>query len=399
MDDAGVGQGYRRGMKDRLRGVLGPAWSVPLLVVLFAQWELWLGGQTNQVGPRGVDALTAATAALLLVRRRQAPLLVQLSVVAILVAPWVVWGAPESAASLAAGLVATYAVGRWESRPLAYLGVPVAMGWVWAQLALDPLQPSVAAGWGWALWGAAGWGAGAWARQQAELGARRSAAEQARSRAELAEQRLRIARDLHDVLANKLGVMVVHSEAAEELLASNPERAAEAMRRVQDTGRDALREVRQLLGPLRQPPVGDVAQLLAEMRTAGLPVDYRLIGEQSEAHHLAPVIYRLLQEALTNVVRHAGLVPTCATVRVGRDAVTVEVTDRGSTPEPSAGPVRAGNGIEGMRERVQALGGTLTIGHTPEGGFTLRAVLPLQGNSASTAERFRGARAAHGARP
>ena len=97
----------------------------------------------------------------------------------------------------------------------------------------------------------------------------RDAEQHTRSRAELAEQRLRIARDLHDVLANSLGVMVVHSEAAEELLVHNPERAAEAMRRVQDTGREALREVRQLFEPLRQLPVGDVGQLFALMRTAG----------------------------------------------------------------------------------------------------------------------------------
>lgn len=129
-------------------------------------------------------------------------------------------------------------------------------------MTIDPLQPSVAAGWGSALWDVAGWGAGAWARQQAELGSRREAEQHTRSRAELAEQRLRIARDLHDVLANKLGVMVVHSEAAEELLVHNPERAAGAMRRVQDTGREALREVRQLFEPLRQPPVADVGSSL-----------------------------------------------------------------------------------------------------------------------------------------
>lgn len=115
--------------------------------------------------------------------------------------------------------------------------------------------------------------------------------------------------------------MVVHSEVAEELLVHNPERAAEAMRRVQDTGREALREVRQLFEPLRQPPVGDVGQLIALMRTAGPPVDYTLVGEPWAVHKFAPVIYRLLQEGLANVVRHAGLVPTQAVVCVGADAV------------------------------------------------------------------------------
>ena len=373
-------------MNARLRSLLRPEWSAPLLLVLFAQWELWLGGQTNQVGPRWVDALTSVTAGVLLIWRRRAPLLVQVAVVAVVVPPWIVWGAPESAASFVTGLVATYAVGRWERRPLAYLGVPVALGWAWAQLALDPLQASVATAWGWALWGVAGWAAGAWARQQAELGRRRDAEQQARSRADLAEQQLRIARDLHDVLANKLGVMVVHSEAAEELLDSNPERAAEAMRRVQQTGRDALREVRQLLDPLRQPPVGDIDQLVAQMRRAGLPLAYTLIGERSEMDDLTPVLYRLLQEALTNVVRHAGLVATRAVVRIGADAVTVEVIDDGRADEQGLNPVIEGNGIPGMRERVRAQGGDLTLGHTPEGGFALRAVLPLHAEHGAAPE-------------
>jgi signal transduction histidine kinase len=386
-------------MNEWLRGLLRPTWSAPLLLILFAQWELWLGGQTNQVGPRWVDTVTSATAALLLIWRRQAPLLVQMAVVAVVVAPWIVWGAPESAASFVTGLVATYAVGRWAMRPMAYLGVPVAVGWVWAQLSLDPLQASAVAGWGWVLWAVAGWGAGAWVRQQAELGSRRDAEQQARSRAELAEQRLRIARDLHDVLANKLGVMVVHSEAAEELLVVNPERAAEAMRRVQDTGRDALREVRLLLGPLRQQPAGDVEHLIAQMRTAGLPVDYKLVGEPSAVHDLGHVIYRLLQEALTNVVRHAGLVTTSAVVRVGLDAVTVEVMDEGPTDGHRSTGVTEGNGLLGMRERVQSLGGSLTLGHTAEGGFALRAVLPLHDDCGATPELVRGAAAGRGSRP
>lgn len=385
-------------MNARLRSLLGAAWSAPLLLVLFAQWELWLGGQTHQVGPRWVDALTSAAAGTLLIWRRRAPLLVQVAVVAVVVPPWVVWGAPESAASVATGLVATYAVGRWETRPLAYLGVPVTIGWAWAQLALDPLQASVASAWGWALWGVAGWAAGAWARQQAELGSRRDAEQQAWSRAELAEQRLRIARDLHDVLANKLGVMVVHSEAAEELLVSNPERAAEAMRRVQHTGRDALREVRQLLEPLRQPPVSDVEQLVAQMRAAGLPLDYTHVGEHAGVHDLRPVLYRLLQEALTNVVRHAGLVTTRAVVRVEADTVTVEVLDDGRTGEHGTTSFIEGNGISGMRERVQALGGSLTLGPTPKGGFALRAVLPLHGDVGATPEPVGRADVARGLR-
>lgn len=394
-------------MERRLRGMFGPTWTAPLFLLLFSQWEVWLGGQTHPTGPGWATSASAALSALLLVVRRRSPLLVQGGVVVFMVLPWLVWGAPQNAAAFLIGMTATYAVGRWGRRPTAYWGVPVAVGWTLLQLALDPMQANVAAGWGWSLWGVAAWASGAWVRQHAELDGRRDTAREAESRAELAEQRLRIARDLHDVLANSLGVMVVHAEAAEELLSVNPGRAAEAMRRVQTTGREALTEVRDLLGPLRaanseldasepgtprrerrtrlseqprQPGLENVDSLVDRMRQAGLPLAYDRVGDRPVPADVAEVVYRLLQEALTNVVRHAGLVPTHARVSTGPEAITVDVVDDGS---PTRAAVRepatvGGNGIVGMRERLHAFGGTLEICARPEGGLHVSSVIPLQ---------------------
>jgi signal transduction histidine kinase len=300
-------------------------------------------------------------------------------------------------------MAATYSVGRWGRRPAAFLGIPVVVGWAFCQLALDPLQSSLSAGWGWALWGVGAWLAGAWVRQRAELANHQATERETAARAQLAEQRLDIARDLHDVLANSLGVIVVHAEAAEALLATDAQRATEAMRRVQSTGREALREVRGVLGSLREkvdeeqpalverghpehqdatpttPNLDDVGSLVLRMQHAGLPLVLRREGDDPVPAAVSRATYRLFQEALSNVVRHAGLVPTEACIRVGHDTVTVEVTN---APSPQQDQDRSadqppGNGLRGMEERLHAVGGTLDLSRPSEGGFRVRAFIPL----------------------
>jgi signal transduction histidine kinase len=314
-----------------------------------------------------------------------------------------VWGAPQNGALFLVGVVSTYSVGRWARRPYAVLGIPVVVGWALCQLALDPLQSSLSTSWGWALWGVGAWLAGAWVRQRVELNGRQATEREASARAQLAEQRLDIARDLHDVLANSLGVIVVHAEAAEALLVSEPQRAAEAIRRVQSTGREALREVRGVLGSLREdadeedlslvasgppgqqqgvaltrPDLDDVDSLVGRMQQAGLPVVCRRESDDQVPLAVSRVVYRLLQEALSNVIRHAGLVPTLARIRADNDTVTVEVTN---APSPGDGYRRTdltfGHGLRGMEERLQALGGRLDASLSSEGGFQVRAVVPL----------------------
>jgi signal transduction histidine kinase len=401
------------------RNVVGSVWTLPVLVLGFSQWEVWVTGPTHLVGPRWAAAASMAAGSVLLAGRRRAPLTAQVAAAGVTGLPWLVWGSSQIGSSFFIGVVSTYAVGRWGSRPAAYLGIPVAAGWALLQIARDPLQAGVAAGWGGALYAVVSWTAGAWVRQNHELTVRRDAERVVGARAELAEQRLQIARDLHDVLANSIGVMVVHAEAAEEVLADDPDRAAQAMRRVQTSGRDALREVRALLGTLRarsnreeptptpqppvcvgppakvgQPAVYDVDPLVERMRAVGLPLRVTRRETRALPPAVAEVVFRVLQESLTNTLRHAGLVNTHVQLAVCADSVTVEVSDEGA-PVPSLGSSGGGNGLAGMQERVSRLGGALRAGPAPGGGFTVRADMPLDPGAAGGLD---GGRAPAGAR-
>lgn len=375
------------------------------MLFLFSQWEVWVGGPTNLVGPRWAAALSTATASFVLVGRRRHALPSQLVAGALVCAPWAVWGASEMGSTFAVGVMATYAVGRWAGRPLALLGVPAGASWALFQIAADPLQGGLGSGWPWALYAPVAWAAGAWQRQSRELEGRRDAAVASLHRAQLAEQRLGIARDLHDVLANSLGVMVVHAEAAEEVLAVDPQRAAAAMRRVQSTGRDALHQVRAVLQPLRAgladpvvedrprwsgeepsaaakgPGLSDLDAMVNRMRSAGLPVAVSRSDTRAVPDEVSCAVFRVVQEALTNVIRHAGLVESTVSLGVAEEALTVEVSNVGDTPGASwqqTPPASTeGNGLAGIRERVQRLGGTTLIGPRAGGGFVVCARVPL----------------------
>ena len=201
------------------------------------------------------------------------------------------------------------------------------------------------------------------------------------------QERSRIAREIHDIVSHGLGVMVVVADGAAATAASDPDRAAVAMRRVRDTGREALGDMRRMLAVLRgedevphvpQPGEQDLAELVAEARGTGLPV--RL--EVPDALHLPAgiglTVYRIVQEGLANARRHAGTVSSVE-VRVRREpaGVVVEVLDDGGgLPTASAVPAVPGHGLRGMHERVASHGGTLEAEPRDGGGFRLRAVLP-----------------------
>jgi signal transduction histidine kinase len=221
-------------------------------------------------------------------------------------------------------------------------------------------------------------------------------AELERARAELArravtEERLRLARELHDVVAHSISVIAVQSGVGAHVAHTQPEEAAKALAAIEATSRAALTELRRLLGVLRQegepqgslapvPGLADLDALLAEVAKAGLAVKLQVEGTPSQLPAGVDLsAYRIVQEALTNVVKHAG--PARAQVVVGyRDhEVTVEVSDdgRGVTAPTGDGPARVGHGLIGMRERVQAFGGDLQVGPRPGGGFRVAARLPL----------------------
>jgi signal transduction histidine kinase len=228
-------------------------------------------------------------------------------------------------------------------------------------------------------------------RRTAELTERAERAERAReteARAAAAEERARIAREMHDVVAHSLSVMVVQAEAAEAMLDADPERARRPLAAVQDTGRAALTELRRMLGVLRemadegpalapQPGLSGLDDLARQVRDAGLPVTVRVEGEPRP---LSPGLdlsaYRILQEGLTNALKHAGPATAEVVVRYGPRDLELEVRDDGRGG--GSGANGGGHGLTGMRERVALYGGELSAGPRPGGGFALAARLPLE---------------------
>ena len=226
--------------------------------------------------------------------------------------------------------------------------------------------------------------------QVAALAERARAAEadrEERDRRAAAEERARIARELHDVVAHSLSVMVRQAEAGRYVADRDPAAAGRVLATVAETGREALTDMRALLGVLRadsgtgenapQPTLDDLPDLVERVRASGQPVRLRVEGEPrplDRAAHLAA--YRLVQEALTNVVKHAGPQADAEVVLTWTAAaLTIRVTDTGTSdgPRPADG---GGRGLLGMRERVQLVGGRLTAGPRRQGGFAVEAELP-----------------------
>jgi signal transduction histidine kinase len=220
------------------------------------------------------------------------------------------------------------------------------------------------------------------------------------TRIAVAEERGRIARELHDVVAHAVSVMVVQADGASYAIQSNPELAQRALQTISETGRGALGELRRLLDVLRsddahgeprvpQPDAHALADLADRMRAAGVPVTLETdeLGDLPAGVSLG--VYRIVQESLTNTLKHAGRGAT-ASVRVHRtgDLVEVLVSDDGAgrvpqlTPAGRTGlrdaPVPGGNGLIGMRERAHVYGGTLEVGPAPGGGWQVRAALPVR---------------------
>jgi len=201
-----------------------------------------------------------------------------------------------------------------------------------------------------------------------------------------AAERGRIARELHDVIAHSLSVMVVQAGAAEQVVAGAPERAMEAMRAVQDIGRQALSEMAHLLGMLRedgqelgflpQPGIADLRALVTQARDAGLAVKLHIEGQ----HQPVPAgvelsIFRIVQEALTNVRKHAGSAHVAVIMRYLPGVVEAVVSDDGLGSSNGYG---GGHGLIGMRERANLYGGAFHAGPGPAGGYVVRVSMPVE---------------------
>ena len=201
----------------------------------------------------------------------------------------------------------------------------------------------------------------------------------------MADERARIARELHDVIAHSVTVMTVQAGAARMLLPGDPQRAVEPLLAVEETGHQALAEMRRLLGILRevdgqpvlapQPGLKDLTRLAVAVREAGLPVEMAVEGTPRPLPAgIELAAYRILQEALTNTLKHAGAARAHVTVRYAPEAVFLEVCDDGRVP-PADGH---GHGLVGMRERATLYGGELDAGPLPGGGYAVRARLPIE---------------------
>jgi signal transduction histidine kinase len=232
--------------------------------------------------------------------------------------------------------------------------------------------------------GITSWVVGDTMRTQRERTSWLAARKDDETRRAAADERVRIARDLHDVVAHHISVIVVQAEAAQEVLATRPDQAEGAMAAVADTARTALGELRRTLGVLRtdpalapQPDLAAVDDLAASVRQAGLAVDVRTTGEARPVDGVVGLTaYRVVQEALTNVLRHAHASRARVDLAFADRALVVTVADDGRGGAVN-GTSPAGQGLIGMRERVVVLGGDLEAGPAPGGGFRVRARLPL----------------------
>ena len=294
-------------------------------------------------------------------------------------------------------LVAVYSVAAYGTRWVSLAGLAAAeLGSVAVQLTPGRFQaPTVVSnalviGAAWLL----GHFVGVRRAYTARLEERTAELEQAReelARRAVTEERLRLARELHDVVAHAMSVIAVQSGVGAHVASTQPEEAAKALSAIEVTSRAALEELRRLLGVLRQdsepqgdltpvPGLADLDSLLAEVAKAGLGVRLRVEGTPSQLPAGVDLsAYRIVQEALTNVVKHAGEARAQVTVGYRDQEVTVEVTDDGRGVGALAGDGRAGvgHGLIGMRERVAAFGGDLEVGPRPGGGFRVAARLPL----------------------
>lgn len=287
-------------------------------------------------------------------------------------------------------LIALYSVGRHASSDLwSNIGLGGALGALGFDYLLGELT-AAAVGFGIVVL-SMGWYIGKRVRMRAERAAQLEQEQAADAQRAVAEERTRIARELHDVVAHRVSLMTVQAGAAKTVAGDDPQAALKAMEAVEHAGREALDELRHLLGILRpaadggslgpQPGLADVSRLVDQFEEAGLDVSLTMSDVPADLPARVDLsAYRIVQEALTNVLKHAG--PGArAEVRldINNDAVFIEITDDGHAATVLPG---SGHGIMGMRERAMLLGGSLTAGPRADGGFRVVARLPIGGGPA-----------------
>jgi signal transduction histidine kinase len=363
---------------------------VAAFFLVAGELEVFVWWVPAEQGPVGVAALFMAAMAGLLVWRRGLPLEVALAE-ALLVTAWTVVDVPQgSLTPWIITIVAAFSVAAHAGAVRAAAG----LGALWACWVLFVAGTTNSmADYSFILgFVAAGWVAGLAVRAnrvRAAAAEDRARDADERARTAIADERARIARELHDVVSHSVSMMVLQAGAAEMVLGREPERAREPLLRIQETGRDALVELKRLLGLLREadeelalspaPSLEHLPILLAQVQQAGLPASLEVRGHERP---LPPGVdlsaYRIVQEPLTNALKHAGPARARVEIDYAEDHVSVAVLDDG--PGPGVTSPRApsgGYGLVSVRERVAVHGGQLSAGPRPEGGYAVRATLPL----------------------
>jgi signal transduction histidine kinase len=374
-----------------LQRVLDAARSLDARVVdagLALILTLWaVAGPTTFDDARAI-ALVAMPAAI--AWRRQAPLAVLVVEVAGVVAVPTHLDWPQGIAVL----LAAYSAALYSDRRGAVAGLLIA-----AALALFAFGGSVNIPSGLVpiLLVAPVWLAGSAMRrreQRAEASAERADRLEREQEAALRAERSRIARELHDLVTHSVSVMVLQTGAAREIMSQDEPRSRAMLESVEASGRSALEELRRLLGLLSdqdgdspplspQPGVTEIPSLIEQVREAGLAVELRIEGRpRVVSGGVAVAAYRIVQEALTNVIKHADGAPSQVVLRWSDSALELEIIDEGARHDGAVNDAPAGRGLAGMRERAAMYGGTLLAGPARERGYSVRARIPLEASGA-----------------
>jgi signal transduction histidine kinase len=373
--------------------------ALALTIALQLQYAI-----ADHPGPDAVNAVGGLLLTVPLAWRRRAPLAMICVFVAGAIANEALDGGlfsfpePDSApgssqeppfASLVTGGVAFYSLGAHAEDRAAVIGVIVGVAGLWATVIVSAQIDVASFLFSGGLLAATPWLLGRNTRARSIRLAAAEREQDQRTRLAVSDERARIARELHDVVAHSVGVIVVQAEGARRVFERDPDRAREALDAIEQTARRALGEMRRSLGVLRredpeaalvgpQPGIDDLRGLLERAREGGLTVELAVEGKPRPLPQGVDLsAYRIVQEALTNTRKHAGRVRTRITVRYGERELELEVADEGPGPSANGAKAGSGHGLVGMRERVASYGGELHAGRGPEGGFVVRASLPL----------------------
>jgi signal transduction histidine kinase len=362
------------------------------------QAEIWL----FEGGPRGVEPVTVAGALLFAASvawRRAAPrFMAGLAAVTFAVSALLGGELTTTLSMVFAAMLVSFSIGLHLPDPRSVIAAAGFLAATWIDIVAAPdaeYEPASDIAFTGVIVVAGPWFAGralrGWRERAGELEALTESLREERehrARAAVLDERARIAREMHDVVAHSVSLMVVQAGGARRMLDEDPEESRAALESIETAGRLALQELRRSLGMLRsesaepaalapQPGTAQIAELVERTRASGLPVELRVEGV---ARPVPPGIdlaaYRIVQEALTNAVKHAGPARASVGLRWSAEALELSVTDDGR-PENGAAEAGGGHGLIGMRERVAAYGGTFSAGAGVGGGYEMRARIPL----------------------